>query len=79
MQLTEPILQHTPAFTDRQASKIARDKYGLTGTAEPLPGERDQNFLLTTENNEKFVLKIANAAEQRSLLEAQNDAMTHLA
>jgi 4-aminobutyrate aminotransferase-like enzyme/Ser/Thr protein kinase RdoA (MazF antagonist) len=53
--------------------------YGLQVTASPLPSERDQNFLLETGNNEKFVLKIANALEERALLEAQNAALAHVA
>ena len=79
MGLLGPILQNAPIFTDQKASAIAQDHYALSCTAEELPSERDQNFLLTTHNGEKFILKISNATEQRSLLEAQNDAMTHLA
>jgi len=79
MGLLGPILQNTPAFTDKQASAVAEEQYGLVSTAEELPGERDQNFLLTTRSGEKFILKIANATEQRLLLEAQNAAMNHLA
>jgi Ser/Thr protein kinase RdoA (MazF antagonist) len=74
-----PILHHAPAFTVEEASRIAHDQYELIGNAAELPSERDQNFLLTTHSGEKFILKIANATEQRLLLEAQNDAMTHLA
>jgi Ser/Thr protein kinase RdoA (MazF antagonist) len=76
---TGPILHHAPTFTVEEASRIAHDRYDLIGFAAELPSERDQNFLLTTHSGEKFILKIANATEQRLLLEAQNDAMTHLA
>jgi Ser/Thr protein kinase RdoA (MazF antagonist) len=72
-----PILHYAPAFTVEEASRIAHDQYELIGNAAELPSERDQNFLLTTHSGEKFILKIANATEQRLLLEAQNDAMTH--
>jgi len=44
-----------------------------------LPSERDRNFLLSTRDGEKFVLKIANVREKREVLEAQNAMMTHLA
>jgi len=39
-------------------------------TAHRLPSERDHNFLLTDDSNQRFVLKIANAAESRDFLEA---------
>src|SRR5262249_44432362 len=61
------------------ASHLAQDLYGLRATATSLPSERDQNFLLETESGERFVLKIANAKEARDMLEAQTEAMTHLA
>ncbi|MBL8190253.1 MAG: phosphotransferase, partial [Acidobacteria bacterium] len=48
-------------------------------TSTTLPSERDQNFLLTAESGERFVFKIANATEDRAMLEAQQQAMTHIA
>jgi Ser/Thr protein kinase RdoA (MazF antagonist) len=48
-------------------------------TAERLPSERDQNFLLTDDSGQQFVLKIANTAESRSFLEAQNAVLDYLA
>ena len=44
-----------------------------------MPSERDQNFLLTTGDGERFVLKIANLREEREVLEAQNAMMTYVA
>ena len=72
------LLQHAPRLTVAAASGIARELYGLEATASPLPSERDQNFLLATAAD-RFVLKIANATEDRAMLEAQNAAMAHLA
>ncbi len=79
MAPTGRILHHAPSFTVEEASRIAHDQYDLIGIAAELPSERDQNFLLTTHKGEKFILKIANATDERLLLEAQNGAMTHLA
>lgn len=73
------LLVHTPAFDVGTAREIAADLFGLSATARVLPSERDQNFLLTTEAGEKFVLKIANALESRELLAAQNAVLDHLA
>jgi Ser/Thr protein kinase RdoA (MazF antagonist) len=43
-----------------------------------LPSERDQNFLLTSRDGEKFVLKIANRGEKREVLGAQNAMLGHV-
>jgi len=48
-------------------------------TAQRLPSERDQNFLLTDDSGQQFVLKIANTAESRDFLEAQNAVLDYLA
>ena len=72
------LLRHAPRFDAADAAALARDAYGLRGRIEALPSERDQNFLVDT-GDARFVLKIANRLETRSLLEAQNGAMTHLA
>ncbi len=72
-------LQRTPRLNAAAAGQLARDLYGVAATVAVLPSERDQNFLLTTDAGERFVLKIANAAEERTLLEAQNALLAHVA
>jgi 4-aminobutyrate aminotransferase-like enzyme/Ser/Thr protein kinase RdoA (MazF antagonist) len=69
------LLDHTPDFDVDSAVRLAADLYGLDARAGSLPSERDQNFLLDDGSGERFVLKIANSLEDRSLLEAQNAAM----
>lgn len=73
------ILQFRPRLTAVAVQQIAQSHYQLTATATPLPSDRDQNFLLTTESGQKFVLKIANGLEKRPMLELENAAMSHLA
>ena len=68
-----------PTFDLAAAARIAREAYGIDAIAEPLPSERDQNFLLTAADGHRRVLKIANAAERRELLSAQQAAMAHVA
>ena len=68
-----------PAFTAADAERLAREYYGLRACAEPLPSERDQNFLLTEDSARQFVLKLANAGERESVLDMQNKAMQRLA
>jgi 4-aminobutyrate aminotransferase-like enzyme/Ser/Thr protein kinase RdoA (MazF antagonist) len=72
------LVQHTPFFTEKEASDFVLKIYGYNVQAEPLPSERDQNFRITTDTGDQYVLKIANALETRDVLEAQNDAMTLL-
>ena len=58
---------------------IAEKCFGIQASARELPSERDQNFLLTVADGQRFVLKIANLREERAVLEAQNSIMKHLA
>src|SRR5215218_10463827 len=73
------LLEYTPCFDIESAIAIADEHFGVRASARPLPSERDQNFLLTHSSGEKFVLKIANALEERAFLEAQNSVLKHLA
>lgn len=72
------LLEHTPLFDVNAAAAIAGEHFGIRARAQALPSERDQNFLLTNQAGEKFVLKIANALEARAFLEAQNSVLKHL-
>jgi Ser/Thr protein kinase RdoA (MazF antagonist) len=72
-------LLQTPRFDAAGAEQLAHHLYGLTAAASPLPSERDQNFLVTTTAGDRYVLKVANGAEDRAMLEAQNAAMAHVA
>jgi len=73
------ILQQAPRFDLAGAARLAREMYGLDTSASALPSERDQNFRLTTTAGGRYVVEIANAAEPRAMLEAQNAAMAHVA
>jgi Ser/Thr protein kinase RdoA (MazF antagonist) len=68
----------TPRFDALTAAQIADEVFGITGAAHPLPSERDQNFALTTERTEHYVLKFANSEEDRDVLEFQNAALEHV-
>jgi 4-aminobutyrate aminotransferase-like enzyme/Ser/Thr protein kinase RdoA (MazF antagonist)/murein DD-endopeptidase MepM/ murein hydrolase activator NlpD len=67
-----------PRFSEPAAAALARDLWGLAGRLSPLPSERDQNFRLTTEAGERFVLKISEPAESRGVLECQNAMLARL-
>src|SRR5215510_13807978 len=73
------MLEYSPSFSFEEATALARDLYGLDAAASRLPIERDQNVLLQDRSGEKYVLKIANALEDRALLDAQQQAMARVA
>lgn len=70
--------EYQPKLSLEAAIRLARDAFGIEAKASPLPSERDQNFLLTDQQNHAFVLKIANARVPRAVLELQTEAMDRL-
>jgi len=74
-----PLSDMVPRLSTAEAETIGREMFGVAGTASTLPSERDQNFLLTSPSGERTVLKIANAAEDLHFLDAQQQALRHLA
>ena len=72
------VVQQGPHFSLAEAVRLAEEYYGLRPIAEPLPSERDQNFLLRDDRGEQFVLKIANSDEALEVLDLQNKVVTFL-
>jgi 4-aminobutyrate aminotransferase-like enzyme/Ser/Thr protein kinase RdoA (MazF antagonist) len=66
------------SFSPAEASRLARELYGLDASAEPLPSERDRNFRLRSPRGQ-YVLKIAGAAERPEALDLQARALAWLA
>jgi 4-aminobutyrate aminotransferase-like enzyme/Ser/Thr protein kinase RdoA (MazF antagonist) len=73
--LADGNLGWAPRLTSDEARVIAREVFGVDGVATPLPSERDQNWRITPADGDARVLKIANGAEERRLIEAQQQAM----
>jgi len=80
----------TQPVTEAEAVRLARELYGMEATARALPGEYDDNFHLTTNervtrtepgstNGPAFVLKVMHPARERSFIDLQCRALTHLA
>lgn len=65
------------ASTD-EAVRVAQDVYGLHVSASPLPGEYDNNFLITTTEGCAFVLKLMHPSRERSFLDLQCRVLHHL-
>jgi Ser/Thr protein kinase RdoA (MazF antagonist) len=79
-----------PAFSAERATELAREVFGVVGSAEPLGSERDQNFRIRpaprSDRNDPgggsdpgYVLKISNQAEAAAVLDLQQAALTHVA
>ncbi len=68
-----------PSFADDAVAKLLRDEFGLAGSLIPLNSERDQNFRLIDAAGERWVVKIANAAEDVETLELQEALLLHVA
>ena len=66
-----------PKYTTFDAEQLAESKFGINGQASPLSSERDQNFLIQSEE-ESVVLKISNSAESFDELDMQNKVMQHI-
>src|SRR5690348_1233514 len=73
-----PAVQSAPRLTREAVERLALELYGIDCSAEPLPSERDQNFLLRDSSGAQFVLKIANSQEDPAILDLQNRALEHL-
>ncbi len=71
------MLEHCPSFAPGDAERVAREHFGVNGRASLLTSERDQNFCIESANGTRIVLKIANAREERAMLEAQQQALLH--
>ncbi len=67
-----------PSFSIDQAANLASRLFDLDGALQALNGERDLNFLVSTDRG-KFVLKIANQQEQYAMLECQHQVFQTLA
>ena len=68
-----------PSFADEQVKEIVGALFGLSGEFLALDSERDQNIRITTESGEQYAIKIANRAEDRTVLEMQARALQHIA
>ncbi|MCP4544220.1 MAG: aminoglycoside phosphotransferase, partial [Chloroflexi bacterium] len=69
----------SPSFSIEQVKDIANKLYGITGNLFPLDSERDQNFRISTEAGDQFVIKIANSAEDPAIIDMQLEALEHIA
>lgn len=63
--------------TAEAAAAILAERYGITATAEPLAGEHDANFCITTPEG-TYVLKISAPDAPVAVLDLQHQAIAHI-
>lgn len=68
----------TPRLDENEVLQLVREHYGLKAELKVLISERDQNFRLRCDDGRQFVLKIANAAEDRVATDFQIQALIYL-
>ncbi len=55
-----------------------RENYGLSGVLNELPSYIDKNYLLSTDNGDKYVVKISSQQTPTQEVELENAAMKHI-
>lgn len=66
-----------PSYDTETLKNIISDYFEKSGEVKPLVSERDQNARLICGDDE-YVLKIANSAEDKELIEFQNAVLNHI-
>jgi hydroxylysine kinase len=69
----------SPEISNEAAARAAHELFGVRGEVKALDSERDQNFRVSASDYDHYVLKIANRAEDPSVLDLQRAALDHIA
>jgi Ser/Thr protein kinase RdoA (MazF antagonist) len=67
-----------PRMDEPTARTILGAQWAIEGVLRPLPSERDQNFAVAVDGQDRFVLKLSNATEDPAFLDLQQKAMARL-
>ena len=67
-----------PQLSDAEVALLVKTEYGLDGQLRSLLSERDQNFRLTANDGQRYVVKIAGAAEDQKTADFQIQGLLHL-
>ena len=76
--MTSVFSTNPPNFSIQDIVKYLLINFDLSGKVTNLYSDRDQNFLIHSESNQKFIFKISNPAEQPEILELQNKATLYI-
>ena len=63
-----------PKFSEKEISEIIATSFDSSFETKILYSDRDQNFLICPLSEKKFLLKVSNYAELRSILQMQDEA-----
>jgi 4-aminobutyrate aminotransferase-like enzyme/Ser/Thr protein kinase RdoA (MazF antagonist) len=74
-----PLETAPPELSAEAAADTALSVFGVAGSPSPLDSERDLNLRITTDDGRQFLLKLANPADDPSVLDMQTKAMLHVA
>jgi hydroxylysine kinase len=75
---TDVLVSASRVVSVAEAESIARDHYGLRGTATRLAGEKDENFRIDDAGGVRHFLKIAHAAESARTTNLTTCALLHV-
>jgi 4-aminobutyrate aminotransferase-like enzyme/Ser/Thr protein kinase RdoA (MazF antagonist) len=64
--------------SETEATRLARELYGVEVSAKKLPGEYDDNFQIMAAGGRTFVLKVMHPARDRAFIDMQCRALQHL-
>jgi Ser/Thr protein kinase RdoA (MazF antagonist) len=67
-----------PRLDLEEARAILGRHWAIDGELRPLPSERDRNFAVGVDGQDRFVLKLSNATEDPAFLDLQHRAMARL-
>ena len=72
-------IQRRPEVQLEEAHAAVRRLFDLDGTLSPLPGERDQNYLLETGDGVRYVVKVSSPEEPDPILRFETEMLVKLA
>ncbi|QRM35754.1 phosphotransferase [Microvirga sp. VF16] len=67
-----------PVAAGEEVKAIALQHFGIRGEPTRLPGERDSNFHIRTEEGDHFLLRISNPVEDRQVTDFQTKLLLHI-
>jgi hydroxylysine kinase len=66
------------SISGKHVEEFAQAAYGLTGLVERLGGEKDDNFVLTTECDNQYLLKVSHPHEDPQVVKLQTSVLEYL-
>jgi 4-aminobutyrate aminotransferase-like enzyme/Ser/Thr protein kinase RdoA (MazF antagonist) len=72
-------IQRRPEVDVQEILGAMRQHFDLDGTLSALPGERDQNYLLETDDGRRYVVKVSSPEEPDPILRFETEMLVKLA